>query len=220
MDHMTHWNAMCRPPDEALKTIKEGRLQGMSDINPQWRCKAMTEHFGPCGIGWKFRVTKQWIEEGVKKECPVRCAFVNLELYFKHEGDWSEPVPGTGGSMLVASEKYGPHTSDEAYKMATTDALSTAMKMVGVAADIYMGMHDGSKYLTPPPDAPEPAPVHDEYEAKANAIIAAYQPQIDADPALVEYVAACRADGYFKDCYENLQARFEALTEQTTETTK
>jgi hypothetical protein len=204
MENMTHWNALCRPPNEALKTIKEGRLQGMSDINPQWRCKAMTEHFGPCGIGWKFRVTKQWIEEGVKKECPVRCAFVNLELYFKHEGEWSEPIPGTGGSMLVASEKYGPHTSDEAYKMATTDALSTAMKMVGVAADIYMGMHDGSKYLTPPPDAPDPQPARDEYKEKALAAIEAHKEMLEANPEVKAYIDACKADGLWTDAYNYL----------------
>lgn len=32
--------------------------------------------------------------------------------------------------------------------MATTDALSVAMKMLGVAAEIYLGNFDGSKYKT------------------------------------------------------------------------
>lgn len=31
--------------------------------------------------------------------------------------------------------------------MAMTDALSVAFKAVGVAADIYLGNYDGSKYL-------------------------------------------------------------------------
>jgi hypothetical protein len=214
MDHMTHWNAMCRPPEGALKRIKGGRLNGMTDISPQWRYQVMTEHFGPVGIGWRFTVDKCWLETGeTELQDNEICAFALITLYVKHEGEWSEGIPGNGGSKLVTQEKEGPHTSDECFKMAITDALSTAMKMLGVAADIYSGFWDGSKYLTPAPDAPEPAPVHDEYEARANAIIAAYQHKIDDDPALVEYVAACRADGYFKDCYENLQARFEGTTE-------
>ncbi|MHA1280854.1 MAG: hypothetical protein ACTSQ8_27265, partial [Candidatus Helarchaeota archaeon] len=38
------------------------------------------------------------------------------------------------------------YSNDEAYKMALTDALSVAMGRIGIAADIYMGKWDGSKY--------------------------------------------------------------------------
>jgi len=58
--------------------------------------------------------------------------------------------------MLVENESKGPHTSDEAYKMALTDALSVAMKALGVAADIYLGMWDGSKFRDEPPKALKP----------------------------------------------------------------
>ena len=40
--------------------------------------------------------------------------------------------------------------NDEGYKMAITDALGTAMKVIGVAADIYRGNFDGSKYREDP----------------------------------------------------------------------
>jgi hypothetical protein len=59
---------------------------------------------------------------------------------------WSDLIPGVGGSMLITNEARGLHDSDEAFKMAVTDALGTAMKMIGVAADIYLGRWDGSKY--------------------------------------------------------------------------
>jgi hypothetical protein len=51
--------------------------------------------------------------------------------------------------MLIVQESAGLHTSDEAYKMATTDALSVAMKQLGVAADIYLGHNNESKYSNP-----------------------------------------------------------------------
>lgn len=120
-------------PDYALKQIGAGRLRGMSDINPVYRIKAMTEAFGPCGIGWKYVITKQWIEtygQEVK-------AFTNIDLFIKVNGEWSDAIPGTGGSAIVALERNGAYVSDEAYKMALTDALSVAMKALGVAADVY-----------------------------------------------------------------------------------
>ena len=48
--NMQHWRAMARPPVTALKTIRGGRLQGMTDVNPQWRYQAMTEQFGLAGF--------------------------------------------------------------------------------------------------------------------------------------------------------------------------
>lgn len=137
------FNKLSMPPQSALKQITGGRLKGFTDINPQWRYKAMTDQFGLCGIGWRYEITKQWSEESGTGES---MAFVNVLLYVKVNEIWSEAIPGTGGSMLVAKESKGPYASDEAYKMATTDALGVAMKMIGVASAIYEGRWDGSKY--------------------------------------------------------------------------
>jgi hypothetical protein len=137
------WNAVKRPPKEALKTIQAGRLKGMSDINPQWRLQIMTEMFGPVGIGWYYEVVSLWTEQGATGEV---MAFAHIHLYTKNGEAWSAPIAGIGGSALVAKESNGLRANDEAYKMATTDALSVAMKQLGIAADIYMGLWDGSKY--------------------------------------------------------------------------
>ena len=141
---MELWDAVKKPPESVLKTINGGRLKGFTDINPVWRVMAMTEIYGPCGIGWKFTIDKQWSEKGFDNQV---FAFTNVSLYIKCESKWSEAIPGNGGSMLIANEKAGPYCSDEAYKMATTDALGTAMKMLGVAADVYMGVSE-TKYQT------------------------------------------------------------------------
>lgn len=146
MGNMDTWNRFKKPPAEALKEIRGGRLSGKTDINPQWRYQAMTELFGPCGSGWKFEVVRVWSEEG---DCAEKFAFATVNLYY-HTGDgWSAPIPGYGGSMIVEKEKAGLHNNDEGYKMAITDALGTAMKMLGIAADVYMGMCD-SKYQPKP----------------------------------------------------------------------
>jgi len=141
-DNLSIWNKVSRPPREALKTITGGRLSGMTDVNPQWRMKVMTETFGPCGVGWHYEITKLWTEPGPEG---VVMAFAMVNLW---AGKDSMPIPGIGGSAMVAQEKSGLRGNDEAYKMAVTDALSVAMKALGVAADIYAGLWDGTKYTT------------------------------------------------------------------------
>jgi hypothetical protein len=47
--------------------------------------------------------------------------------------------------MFIAKEKSGLYTSDEAYKMALTDAISVSCKALGIAADIYWSK-DNTKY--------------------------------------------------------------------------
>lgn len=143
--NMKAWSYLARPPVWALKTIQAGRLKGKSDINPQWRYQAMTEVFGPCGVGWRFEIEKLWTQPGPEEQV-FAFAEIKLYTYNKEAGSWSEAIPGIGGHMLVPREKAGLHANDEAYKMAVTDALSTAMKMLGVASDIYAGAWDGSKY--------------------------------------------------------------------------
>lgn len=128
-------------PDSAKKTIKGGRTSGMTDINPMWRIKVLTEQFGPCGIGWYYIPTKQWLETAGNEIA----AFVNIELYIKVDGEWSKPIAGNGGSMFASKEKSGIYVSDECYKMATTDAISVACKELGIGADVYWDS-DRTKY--------------------------------------------------------------------------
>ena len=143
-DNLSIYNKVRSVPQTALKTIGAGRLKGMSDVNPVWRILAMTDTFGVCGIGWKYEITKQWTETFGNE---VK-GFCNINLYVKVDGEWSDAIPGTGGSSFVTMERNGAYVSDEVYKMALTDALSVAMKSLGVAADIYFakGADLGTKY--------------------------------------------------------------------------
>ncbi len=134
MENMELYNRVREVPKNAQKTIKGGRLNGYTDINPMWRIQKLTETFGPCGIGWKYTIDREWSENGANGEV---CAFVDISLYYKWNGAWSDAVPGTGGSSLVEKEWSGLYTSDECFKMALTDAISVAAKALGMGADIY-----------------------------------------------------------------------------------
>ena len=144
MEKMEIYNRVRQVPDEAKKAISAGRLKGMTDINPMWRIKKLTEEFGPCGIGWWTKVTDRWTET-VGDET---CAFVDLELYIKVGDEWSKPITGSGGSKLATKERSGVYVSDECYKMAETDALSVACKKLGIGADVYFSA-DRTKYSQP-----------------------------------------------------------------------
>ena len=141
MNNMDIYNKLRTVPNEAKRVITGGRLNGFTDVNPMWRIKALTETFGPCGFGWWYKITDKRLE-GSGDE--IR-AFVDIELYYKLDGEVSQPIPGTGGSSFLTNEKNGAYTSDECYKMALTDAISVAAKALGVAADVYYE-RDRDKY--------------------------------------------------------------------------
>ena len=141
-ENLTIYNQFKQVPDIAKKTIAGGKLSGFTDINPMWRIKRLTEIFGPCGIAWKAPIVEKWAETGANGEV---IANVKIQLFIKYNGEWSEPIDGIGGSMLINTEKSKLTTNDEAYKMAYTDAISVACKMLGGGADVYFEK-DRTKY--------------------------------------------------------------------------
>lgn len=153
MDNLTIYNEVRSVPDSAKRRIEAGRLKGKTDINPMWRIKTLTEKFGPCGFGWKYVITDKRLEQGANGEV---AAFLDIDLFVKADGVWSDAIPGTGGSAFVAKEKNGPYTSDECFKMALTDAISVACKALGFGADVYW---DANKNKYDKPESKQEAPV-------------------------------------------------------------
>lgn len=170
IDNLSLYNKVREVPQEAKKGITGGRLNGMTDINPMWRIKTLTEQFGVCGFGWKTSIQKMWIECGANDE---KMAFCHIALYVKIDGIWSEPIDGIGGSSFVAKEKNGMFTSDECFKMAYTDAISVACKAIGVGADVYYAK-DRTKYdqqkAEPKDEKPKDYQVAKDEVAKATTI--------------------------------------------------
>lgn len=186
-ENAKYYNELKTPPEGSTKPIKGGNLKGYTEINPQWRIQAMTETFGPCGVGWWFEVTEE-----KTFNCPDGKIMLYLEVavyYIDPEsGKQSEPVYGWGGDFIIDKNKNGLVANDEAYKMAETDALGNALKCLGVGADVFMGLldkkddqnnanngsnnYDGSKYSRDNySDRKEsgPAPKQQQQAAQANA---------------------------------------------------
>lgn len=142
--HMKLWNGWKSVPQEMLKEIKDGPLAGMTDINPLWRMQALTEKFGPAGFGWIVNISERWESEGAGE----KSANVKIELKIMKDGQWSMPIEGIGAAKLTGR---GNGINDEAWKMATTDAISVACKALGIAADVYAGLqsHKNAKAAQP-----------------------------------------------------------------------
>ena len=140
------WDALGKTdPRHTKKFKRSGGFSGTA-IKPIWLALRMTERFGPCGIGWgpekpEFQVVSADTEILV---------FCTVAMWYREAPESLETgrVYGVGGDKVLISQQSGLRASDEAFKAAYTDALGNAMKLIGVAADVHMGLFDDSKYVT------------------------------------------------------------------------
>lgn len=116
MDNLDIYRQVANVPPEAQKPITGGNLKGMTDINPMWRIKTLTEIFGPCGLGWYTQIIERWTERDVNEST----AWVKIALYvkFPDTDTWSMPIEGVGGSKQCGKGK-GDGINDEAFKVET-----------------------------------------------------------------------------------------------------
>lgn len=143
VNNLELYNRLREVPAEACKPITGGNLKGLTNITPQWRIEALTKEFGPCGIGWIFDPPAYRFE---KTDAGEVICFCSTNLYVKIGEEWTRPIPGEGGNKFIAKTYNGLESNDECCKMALTDALSTAAKMLGLAADVYYREGRDSKY--------------------------------------------------------------------------
>lgn len=207
MANMAIYDRVRAVPAEAKKEITAGRLKGMSDINPMWRIKVLTELFGPCGAGWWYEITDKRIVDD--ETTHQRAAFVDVVLYYidPATGKESHGVPGTGGSSFVAQERNGAYLSDECFKMALTDALSVACKALGVGADVYYEK-DRTKYTNPTEDKQDkPAEQPGQPQEKPKPKMAA--------PGTIEYIEQIATKEQMRELRKKYGESLEKMTQGT-----
>lgn len=140
-DNLALYNRVREVPQEAKRDIQAGRLKGKTDINPLWRIQTLTREFGPAGVGWYTDIIEKWTEETGKE----KAVYLKIHLFVKVNGEWSKPIEGFGGAMVIANEKNGLYLDDDAAKKAYTDAISQACRSLGIGADVYWA-NDATKY--------------------------------------------------------------------------
>ncbi len=151
-DNLAVWAVLSRTDPKQTKAFKRGGGFKGTAIKPIYTEQKMTETFGPVGSGWGFSEPKFQIVPGENKEVMVYCW---LTLWYIKDGVRSEGIPGVGGDKIIthikANEEYKRperwENDDEAFKKSFTDALSNAMKHLGMSADVHMGLFEDNKYI-------------------------------------------------------------------------
>lgn len=140
MSNTTLWDKLGKTdPKHTKQFSRAGGFKGTA-VKPMFSYRRMTEEFGPCGSGWGINEPSfQVVSAG--DEILVYCT---VSIW---HGDKANVVFGVGGDKVAGKNKNGTFTDDEAFKKAFTDAVTNALKLIGVAADIHMGMFDDQKYV-------------------------------------------------------------------------
>ena len=137
------WDLLGRTdPKHPQPFTRGGGFKGTA-IKPMVSYRRMTEEFGPCGKGWGVGEPAFQIVPGPEGEMLVFCT---ASIWYRHE-EAECRVYGVGGDKAVGKNKYGLQTDDEAFKKAFTDAVTNALKLIGVGADVHMGLFDDNKYV-------------------------------------------------------------------------
>lgn len=140
------WAELKRTDPSATQPFKKAGGFSGTQIDPVWRLQRMTEQFGPVGLGWGYDIMDRWREDftirdrnGVASD--KTSVFVQVRLWYVDEqtGERCYTGPQIGGTEVERA-------TDEVYKMAVTDGIGKCMLQLGLAADIYLGLFDDSKY--------------------------------------------------------------------------
>jgi len=142
-ENMQVWSALCETDPKQTKSFKRAGGFSGTAIKPMWAIKRMTEQFGPAGKGWgvnepSFQVVP--VANGAET-----LVFCTVSIW---HGDPANTVYGVGGDKCFTTRKSGDgFADDEAFKKSFTDAITNALKLIGVGADVHMGQFDDSKYV-------------------------------------------------------------------------
>ena len=141
-DNLALWEAVGKTDPSQVKPITGKPYKGSSP-KPYYLIKCATETFGPCGIGWGFKIVSERVEDGAQGD---KVHIAHVLVWYEWEGKRGE-VEHVGQTMFAGKNKNGPFTDEDAPKKSVTDALVKALSMIGFAGDIFMGRYDDSKYV-------------------------------------------------------------------------
>lgn len=118
-------------------------------IKTQYRIQKATEIWGPVGIGWGYKVIREWTVQGAPiimngsiSELFTQVHKCEIEFWYMHEGAKATLTSyGDTKKLYMAQGGYFVH-DDECEKKSLSDALGKAMSLTGICADVYLGSYD------------------------------------------------------------------------------
>jgi len=186
--HTALWDKLGKTDPAHTKGFsRAGGFKGTA-IKPMFSYRRMTEEFGPCGEGWGINEPKFEVVPA-NNEILVFCT---VSIW---HGNRETIVFGVGGDKCLVSQSNGLRGDDEAFKKAFTDAVTNALKLIGVGADVHMGMFDDQKYVNTMNEEfgntqPKPKPVQPPKPTEQEKVNAQRQTANEekADKAVAQFV--------------------------------
>ena len=131
-DNKRYWDQLKVTDPKFTKKVNKG-FGDITTIDPMYQIGKMTEVFGPVGDGWGYDVNYIHTDQLIFAEVTV----------------WTGSKANNYGPVCSVQKLFRKTGAldDEAPKKAMTDALTKAMSHLGVSADVFLGMHDNSKYI-------------------------------------------------------------------------
>lgn len=194
-DNLRIWKIAEVTDPRHTKEVSFGRK--MTSIDSYYQIKRATEAFGPWGQGWGYV-----IEEDVLNVGPMPMAKVKMIFWYMDEdGERVQCSPIIAMNRLALGEKGA---DEEAFKKATTDALTKSLSYLGFSADVFMGLFDDSKYVNQ---------IRKQHEQKDQTQAAEYKlPKILTDA--VAEVKTLKAQDAFAALKEKVRPEIERMTDQ------
>jgi hypothetical protein len=147
------WDSLSVTDPKYTKNFDRRGFKGTA-ISPAYVARRLTEAFGPCGVGWRFVLEDERYVEGHTlssgDKSVIHVVRGHLDYKLSGETDWRSTGPQFGHTEFVGQNKNGVFTDDEAQKKSISDAQGKLAVLLGVSADIHLGLFDSSKYVNDP----------------------------------------------------------------------
>lgn len=139
MGNLDLWNKFADIDPAFTKPITGKAYKGTSP-SPHYVIRCLTEMFGPVGVGFGWEVVREDFTpmgEEVLHWCRIR---------FWHT-DRANAFDAYGQTKALMKTRNGPMLDEDAPKKSLTDAIVKAASQVGIAANIFLGRWDDSRYV-------------------------------------------------------------------------
>lgn len=150
-ENLSIWKSVEQTDPSFTKSFSVGGYSGTS-ISGQYVYMRLTELFGPVGIGWGYEIIDERYDEGapfVYKDVPMvdKTHTIHLRLWYVRD-DKKGQIDGFGHTpyMYIKNDGSKVIVDSEAPKKSLTDAIKKCASLLGIGADIFMGLYDDKDY--------------------------------------------------------------------------
>lgn len=148
------WDRVCTTPASVTSPMS-GAFAGTA-IKPAYAIRMATEMFGPCGIGWGYEVLEEGFVDGAvlgydaqgKPLGHSRVHILKLKTWYVY-GEKKGELTHFGQTPFIGLNSAGERvvTDGDVKKKSLTDALMKCLSLLGIGADVHLGLYDDPAYL-------------------------------------------------------------------------